>query len=92
MNHSNTHPHMTQLSAEAMKDEVKKCDEKIKSVTGMTPTLFRPPYGDYNDQVVQALREIDHYTIQWDVEPPATVGICYYTGVCGTLITSNLRS
>lgn len=68
MNHSNTHPHMTQLSAEAMKDEVKKCDEKIKSVTGVTPTLFRPPYGDYNDQVVQALREIDHYTIQWDVD------------------------
>ena len=68
MNHSNSHPHMTQISVEKMKEEVAKCDEKIKSITGVQPTLFRAPYGDYNNDVVGAMREIGHFTIQWDVD------------------------
>ncbi|WHH59016.1 polysaccharide deacetylase family protein [Petroclostridium sp. X23] len=68
MNHSNTHPHMTQLSVEKMKEELKKCDDKIEAITGKRPFLFRPPYGDYNDKVVQTCREMGHYTIQWDVD------------------------
>lgn len=68
MNHSDTHPHMTALSAEEIKKEVESCDEKIESITGKTPTLFRAPYGDYDDKVVSTLREINHYTIQWDVD------------------------
>lgn len=74
MNHSNTHPHMTQISVEKMKEEVEKCDEKIQKITGVKPTLFRAPYGDYDNKVVQAMRETGHYTIQWDVESLATVG------------------
>ena len=68
MNHSNTHPHMTQISVEKMKEEAIKCDEKIKAITGIKPTLFRAPYGDYNNQVIQAMRETGHFTIQWDVD------------------------
>ena len=68
MNHSNTHPHMTELSTEKMKEEVEKCDSKIEKITGVKPTLFRAPYGDYNDAVVQAMRETGHFTIQWDVD------------------------
>ncbi len=68
MNHSNTHPHMTQISTEKMKEEIKKCDDKIEAITGKRPFLFRPPYGDYNDRVVQTCRDMGHYTIQWDVD------------------------
>ncbi len=83
MNHSNSHPHMTQISVEKMKEEVNKCDEKIKAITGVKPAFFRAPYGDYNNDVVQAMRETGHFTIQWDVETPATVGIPWYTRVWG---------
>ena len=68
MNHSNTHPHMTQIPTEKMKEEVQNCDKKIQDITGKKPTLFRAPYGDYNNQVVQAMRETGHFTIQWDVD------------------------
>ena len=68
MNHSDSHPHMTQLSRDRMLAEVAACDDKIEAVTGVRPILFRPPYGDYNDSVVAALRESGHYTIQWDVD------------------------
>ncbi len=68
MNHSNTHPHFTQLSPAQMAAEVKACADKIEAVTGVRPTLFRPPYGDYNDAVVSTMRNEGFYTIQWDVD------------------------
>ncbi len=68
MNHSNSHPHMTSLSKEQMLEEVKKCDDKIEKITKVRPTLFRAPYGDYNNDVIGAMRESGHYTIQWDVD------------------------
>lgn len=68
MNHSNTHPHMTKLSKEQMQKEVTECNDKIEKVTNKKPILFRPPYGDYNDSVVSAMRDIGMYTIQWDVD------------------------
>lgn len=68
MNHSNSHPHMPKLSAAQMVEEIKTCDDKIEAITGVRPTLFRAPYGDYNDQVVSTLRENGHYCIQWDVD------------------------
>lgn len=68
MNHSDSHPHMTQISKEKMKEEVEACNEKIEKVTGKRPTLLRAPYGDYNNDVVQTVRECGCFTIQWDVD------------------------
>ncbi len=68
MNHSDTHPHMTQISVDKMKEEVEACNDKIEKLIGKRPNLFRAPYGDYNNDVVQAVRECDCYTIQWDVD------------------------
>ena len=68
MNHSDTHPHMTQLTVEKMKEEVENCDKKIEKITGVKPNLFRAPYGDYNNAVVGAMRDTGHFTIQWDVD------------------------
>ena len=68
MNHSSTHPHMTELSSDQIRQEVQACNEKIAAVTGTTPTLFRPPFGDYNDQVVSTLREMNMYSIQWNID------------------------
>lgn len=68
MNHSNTHAHYPQLTRTQMIADVNACADKIEAVTGVRPTLFRPPYGDYNDAVVGAMREAGFYTIQWDVD------------------------
>ena len=68
MNHSNTHPYMTKLSEEQIAEEINTCADKIKNVTGVRPILFRPPYGDYSDLVVNTAKAVEHYTIQWDVD------------------------
>ena len=71
-NHSNTHPHMPQLSREQMKDEINSCNKKIAEITGKTPTLLRPPYGDYDNALIETMNELNMSTIQWDVETLAT--------------------
>lgn len=67
-NHSNTHPHMPQLSKEQIIDEIESCNKKIEKITGVNPTLHRPPYGDYDNALIETLTELNMYTIQWDVD------------------------
>lgn len=69
MSHSNKHAHMTELSRRQILDDLTACNEAIAAITGVTPTLFRCPYGEYDDKVVLAVRELGMETIQWDVEP-----------------------
>ncbi len=68
MCHSDTHAHFNTLSAREIIDDVTACCDKIEAVTGVRPTLFRPPYGEYDDHVVAALRGMGMEVIQWDVD------------------------
>lgn len=68
MNHSTSHPHMPMLSVQQMLNEITTCDDKIQRITGVCPTLFRPPYGDYNNMLIDTLSSVNHYCVQWDVD------------------------
>ena len=67
-NHSDKHPNMIKLSKEEMKNEIVSCNEKIKQITGYSPTLFRAPYGSYNNSLIEMLNSLNMYCIQWDVD------------------------
>ena len=67
-NHSATHPHMSQLSKQQIKDELMKTEEKVFNLTGYDMDLFRPPFGEYNNNVIEAAEECGYYTVQWDVD------------------------
>jgi len=69
-NHSNTHPHMSQLSSEQIKNELMAVHQKVKDLTGIEMNLFRAPYGEYDDHVISAVRSLGMEPIQWDVELP----------------------
>ena len=67
-NHSDSHPHMTQLSDTQMRKELQGMSDKVEAITGQRPTLFRPPYGDYNNQVITVAREEGYEAVQWSVD------------------------
>ncbi len=67
-NHSNTHPHMPQLSKNQMCDELTSCNDKIEKITGVRPTLHRPPYGDYDNALIESVESLNMHTIQWSVD------------------------
>ena len=67
-NHSMTHPHMNSLSAAQITEEIEKLDDLLESITGRRTTLFRAPYGEYNDSVIKTVRAAGHEPIQWSID------------------------
>lgn len=67
-NHSTSHPQMSKLSAEKIAQELKTMSDEAEALTGARPRLFRPPYGDYNNQVVLTARAEGYEVIQWSVD------------------------
>ncbi len=52
--HTLTHPNLTKLSLEQQKTEICGTADIYQTVFGSRPTLFRPPYGAYNEATLQA--------------------------------------
>lgn len=67
-NHSQNHKQMSQLSSAECKEEIMSVHNKVKELTGKEMSLFRPPYGDYNDTLVTCTKECGYNAIQWDVD------------------------
>ena len=82
-NHSENHKNMSQLSDAEKKEELMKVHDKVRTLTGYEMFLFRPPYGDYDNAVVNVAKDCGYYTIQWDVE-----SLCWkYYGVDSVIKT-----
>ena len=75
--HSNTHPHVNNLTYEENIEEIEKSNEKIEKITGQRTQIYRVPYGEYNNTVIQAAQDKGYYTIQWSLDT------LDYTGLTG---------
>ena len=59
---------MSKLTTAEIEEELKSSVNAIESVTGKKVTLFRPPFGDYDDKVITVAENLGLYTIQWNVD------------------------
>lgn len=66
--HSATHPHFTELTKEQMKKELIQNQTSIQNITKYKATLFRPPFGDYNNEVLSTASDLGLTTVQWSVD------------------------
>ena len=66
--HSATHSYMSKLSESEIRKEFETSCAAIENVTGKPVTLFRPPYGDYDDLLIDTATAMGLYSIQWDVD------------------------
>lgn len=66
--HSNTHPHVNNLSAEKNLEEINLSVNKIEKITGHKTNLYRAPYGEYNNIVIKTAQENGFYPIQWNLD------------------------
>lgn len=67
-NHSATHPHMASLSASEQLQEISDCNKAVEALTGKCPTLFRAPYGEYDNKLIDNLRGQNMYCVQWNID------------------------
>ncbi len=67
-NHSTNHPHFNKLSGQEMQLEISSTNKKIKDIIGQDAKYFRAPYGEYNNQLINVVTEMNMQCIQWDVD------------------------
>ena len=85
-NHSDSHPHVNELNLEKNKQEIEECSKKIEEITGIKPSLYRGPYGEYNDTVISAAESLNYKTIQWSLDT------LDYSGLTGDQMWNRLDS
>ena len=66
--HSATHPYMSKLDKTAIERELYSSSMAIEKITGKKVEVFRPPYGDYDNLLIDTAYSMGLYTIQWDVD------------------------
>ena len=54
-------------SSKAMQEEINKTNEAIRQIAGVTPKLFRPPYGVTNPNLARAITRSGMHSIGWNV-------------------------
>lgn len=65
--HTFTHPDL--VSSGGVLSQLQRTLQVIRSASGYTPCVFRPPYGDYDKTVVQTAASLGLATIMWEVDP-----------------------
>ena len=83
--HSDTHPHVNQLSYEENIEQIEKSNDRIEKITGKRTNLYRAPYGEYNQTVIKAAQDKSYYAIQWNLDT------LDYTGLDGVSMWNRLK-
>ena len=83
--HSDTHPHVNNLSYEQNIEELENSNDKIENIIGSRTNLYRTPYGEYNQTVIKAAQDTGYYTIQWNLDT------LDYTGLAGENMWNRIK-
>ena len=65
---------------------IEESNKKIENITGKKTNIYRPPYGEYNDNVIKAATDKGYYSIQWNLDT------LDYTGLTGEEMWKRLEN
>ena len=49
-------------------EDMTKCNDRIKEITGDNVRFYRGPYGEYNNTVISVAEELGMKVIQWNID------------------------
>lgn len=67
-NHGYRHRHQSRLSFDENLEEITQASRAIELAGAPRPTLFAPPYGEYNATVLQAATALHLHVIMWTID------------------------
>ncbi len=67
-NQGNNHKDMSTLEINEIEDEILTLHNTVKELTGYDMSLFRPPYGAYDNDLIETCNSLGYYAIQWNVD------------------------
>lgn len=75
-NHSYSHPHFIGISDDSIRHELERTESLLKSLTGTSSKLFRPPYAETDQRVESIAKSIGLTTVMFDLasgDPDSTI-------------------
>jgi peptidoglycan/xylan/chitin deacetylase (PgdA/CDA1 family) len=66
-NHTYNHPNLIFVSAARLRQELEDCNKALEDALGVTPKLFRPPFGGRRPSVLRIARSFGFQTVMWSV-------------------------
>jgi len=66
-NHTYSHPNLIFVSAARLRQELEDCNKALEDSLGITPSLFRPPFGGRRPGVLRTARNLRLTTVMWSV-------------------------
>lgn len=67
-NEGDSYKNMSGLASSECLEEIQKAHTRVQELTGYDMTLFRPPYGEYDNKVISNARECGYSSVMWDVD------------------------
>ncbi|MDQ0253474.1 peptidoglycan/xylan/chitin deacetylase (PgdA/CDA1 family) [Evansella vedderi] len=65
--HAHNHKNLTNLSREQQYRQIKGSLEKIEAVTDQKVRYFRPPFGQYNEDTMDIMEELELTPVMWEI-------------------------
>jgi peptidoglycan/xylan/chitin deacetylase (PgdA/CDA1 family) len=72
--HTWGHAHLKTLSGSALKSEFNKTNTALKKITGAVPAFMRPPYGEYDNEVLEVADSFGQSVVIWDFDSGDSAG------------------
>lgn len=66
-NHTMMHPNLSRQSAARVRTELERCQSTLEDTLGVSPVLFRPPYGARTPSVLKIARSMGLTPVMWNV-------------------------
>jgi peptidoglycan/xylan/chitin deacetylase (PgdA/CDA1 family) len=74
--HTWSHVHLNDVrNRTQLESEFKRINEAIRKITGVLPAFMRPPYGEYNEQVLEVAAQYGQTIAKWDFVSGDSVGV-----------------
>lgn len=67
-NHSNSHANMKEISESDLKNELNTTSSKIESITGEKTTMYRPPFGEFDNKSLKVCEDLGYTVVNWDID------------------------
>jgi len=67
-NHSDKHPHIAGININELINDTREAGRKIRMITDVQPTLYRGPYGEYDNNSIFTVEGMGYKYVQWSVD------------------------
>ncbi|NGO70661.1 polysaccharide deacetylase family protein [Streptomyces boncukensis] len=67
-NHTWSHPNLDRLPARAVRDEIRRTQDAVTAITGLTPAFFRAPGGHFAPSSLAVCEELGLTPVSWAVD------------------------